>query len=63
MFQKGEKNMHSKPTPLYDLFEGLGRRRALRKAGFDPDVLVYKNGRMPQEVPCKDEEKEPEEAA
>ncbi len=55
--------MHSKPTPLYDLFEGLGRRRALRKAGFDPDVLVYKNGRMPQEVPCKDEEKEPEEAA
>lgn len=29
--------------PLYDLRDGLGRRRRLTAAGHDPDVLVSKD--------------------
>ncbi len=28
--------------PLYDLFDGLGRRRRLERIGYDPDELVEK---------------------
>lgn len=33
-------------SPLYDLFEGLGRRRALRRKGIDPDKKVHREHRQ-----------------
>jgi hypothetical protein len=38
-------------TPLYDLFDGLSRRRRLRRIGYDPDALVTEGERDLQLAP------------
>lgn len=51
--------MEDRTSPLYDLFEGLGRRRRLRRLSIDPDQLVS----VPMDLPIQKEEKPQEEAA